>query len=206
MAQVAPYGGVDSHDIPSERGVRGVQLQNLLLRIPRLQPCGHKHLDDLLDERARAAAVEPYDLHGDGAPAAHHSSVGQIPDQGPADSPETDAPVGMEAAVFVLHQRPGELAGHRIARREPPLAVGGHAGTQQFAVAGRHHSRVGRLLEKIGRKAEQPQQQEQRYCCDRRVSGGMSPPFHRSTAIRRFAVMALRAGWYMSSHTVGGNM
>ena len=130
MGKVAPGRGVQSHDIPPERRVRGIQGQNLILGAAQLQAGGQYHLHHLLGECPRAVSGDADGLHRQGAAPADDSSLPDVLPGCPCHGQGVDAGVVVEMPVLEGQQAADELAGHGVARREAPLAVRGDARAQ----------------------------------------------------------------------------
>ncbi len=82
-----------------------VLLENGLLVEVGVEPKRPEHLAQLARERARCAAQQAGELHGDRRAAGHHRASPEIVAQGARQGAEIDAAVVVEAAVFDGEER-----------------------------------------------------------------------------------------------------
>ena len=157
-AEIAPGSRFNPHHIAAERGMGGIQGQDLPFGTAGFQARGQHSFYQFLPQGAFFLAGQTDDLHGEGTAAAHHVAAPQIVHRRPHQCGRVYTRVPPELPVLELHQGRGKAVRHRIAGRETPLLVGRNARPQQFALGTFHHRGVGRPREQIARKTEQPRQ------------------------------------------------
>src|SRR5690606_24989695 len=135
-AEVTPRGGLEPDDVPAERGIRGIERKNLLLRIRELEPSREHHLDELVEDAAiLACARQSRDLHRERASAAHDSARLEIEICRASERQRIHSEMRVEAFVFVLDQRAHELLRQRFPCRKAPLTVLRDARAEQLTFA-----------------------------------------------------------------------
>lgn len=116
--EIAPGRRLDAYHIPSERGVRGIEVQDLMFVEGCFQEKGVAGFDHFFIQGTVAVAPrDPCQLHGDRAPPADDLTPAEVDPHGSDDGNRVYSRMPEETFVFV-----GQQAGHELAGR---LSAGG---------------------------------------------------------------------------------
>ena len=122
--EIAPGRRLDAYHIPSERSVRGIEVQDLMFVEGCFQEKGIAGFDHFFIQGTVAVAPrDPCQLHGDRAPPADDLAPAEVDPHGSDDGNRVYSRMPEETFVFVGQQAGHELAGKTVCRRETPLPV-----------------------------------------------------------------------------------
>ena len=108
---------VDAEGAAAEIGAVEVELENLVLGQPRLQPGGEERFVDLALERALVAQEQVLgELLGDGRAALHHAAGPGVGHERAEGAVEVDAVMFVETPVLGRQHRLDEVVGHVLER------------------------------------------------------------------------------------------
>ena len=201
--EIAPGRCFQPDDIPTERGMGGIQGEDFIFAAARLQAGCLDGFDGFLPKGPFLAARQADDLHGQRAAAAGDVSRLDIPDQGPSDGYRIDAGVPSEIPVFKLDEGRGEFLRNRVPGRKPPLSVRRDPGPEQIAVPVLDDGGIRNVPKERPWQAAEPGQQHQRGRNGQDTLSGRF--FHRVTTAVPEAVLAATRLSYMASQVTGGS-